>query len=281
LLSKQGLVRGTERRIERAGGGYQLSVKANPGRHRNVIASERGRASDRNQVLQTATKLIAGVRSALGDDRVRIDQLFKAASMSAHLARRHPALCGRPAGGVEQPVRGGTGTYRKAVALDPKFGIGYQALAAVSLNLGASKDAEGYAKEALSAPRRHDAARGVQHPRPVLPHDRRLPAVRQGKYGDLISAYPADVAGHNNLALCATYLRDLPKAIDEMQRVVAMLPKRDLYRVNLALYSNYAGEFQAAEREARAIQTPDVKALTALAFAQTRAGEAGRGVRDV
>ena len=40
-------------------------------------------------------------------------------------------------------------SYSRAVELDPKFGIGYQALAGVSLNLGNQQDAEKYIKEAL------------------------------------------------------------------------------------------------------------------------------------
>ena len=93
------------------------------------------------------------------------------------------------------------------------------------------------------------------------------------EYGDLLALYAADVAAHNNLAICSIYLRDIRKALDEMRRVVAILPQRALYRVNLALYSNYAGEFQAAEQEARTIQEPNVKALLALAFAQLGQGQ--------
>jgi hypothetical protein len=93
------------------------------------------------------------------------------------------------------------------------------------------------------------------------------------EFGDLIASYPADVAAHNNLALCWVNLRNFPKALEEMREVVQILPKRALYRVNLALYSNYASEFQAGEREARTIQEPDVKALLALAFAQLGQGQ--------
>ena len=41
-------------------------------------------------------------------------------------------------------------SYSKTVELDPKFGIGYQALATLSLNLGNLQDAEKYFKQALS-----------------------------------------------------------------------------------------------------------------------------------
>lgn len=267
IAIKQGLGVVLSGAIVRQGDGYRLTVKAMQAVTGNVIADERGRAATREQVLPTAARLIASVRTALGDDASESDQLFKMASMSAtsldvvrlYAAGREAASNNRYEEAKQQ--------YEQAVRIDPKFGIGYQALAAVSLNLGSVTDAERYAKQALSnldgmTQREVYSIRGLYY---LTTGD--YPQCAK-EYSDLIKAYPADVAGHNNLALCSTYLRDIPRALDEMRRVVTMLPKRDLYRVNLALYSNYAGEFAAAEREARAIQAPDVKALTALAFAQ-------------
>jgi tetratricopeptide (TPR) repeat protein len=87
------------------------------------------------------------------------------------------------------------------------------------------------------------------------------------EYSDLLARYAADVAAHNNLALCSTQLRNMPKAVEEMQIAVKILPKRLLYRENLALYAAYSGDFQTAEREARAISEPRVFGLIALGFA--------------
>jgi hypothetical protein len=58
-----------------------------------------------------------------------------------------------------------------------------------------------------------------------------------------------------------------------MQEVVKILPNRALYRENLALYSNYAGKFDDAEREARLLKEPGVFGLLALAFAQIGRGQ--------
>jgi eukaryotic-like serine/threonine-protein kinase len=85
--------------------------------------------------------------------------------------------------------------------------------------------------------------------------------------------YPADVTGRNQVALCSSKLRDLRRAVDEMQRIVQLLPKRALFRDNLALYANYAGDFQTGEREARAVQGPDTYGSLALAFAQVGQGQ--------
>ena len=54
---------------------------------------------------------------------------------------------------------------------------------------------------------------------------------------------PVDVLAHNNLALCLTYVRNIPKAVDEMKRAVELVPRRALFRTNLALYANYASDF--------------------------------------
>jgi eukaryotic-like serine/threonine-protein kinase len=70
-----------------------------------------------------------------------------------------------------------------------------------------------------------------------------------------------------------TYLRQLPKALDEMRQVVKILPKRALYRENLALYAAYSSDFRAAEQEARAIEKPELFAVIPLAFAQMLQGQ--------
>ena len=93
------------------------------------------------------------------------------------------------------------------------------------------------------------------------------------EYGELIARYAADVVGHNQLALCSTQLRNMPGAVDEMRRAVAILPKRAMFRDNLALYADYAGDFQTGEKEARTIQEPDAYAALALAFAQLGQGQ--------
>src|SRR4029450_10954889 len=92
------------------------------------------------------------------------------------------------------------------------------------------------------------------------------------EYGELITRYAADVTGHNQRALCLTQLRDLKGAVDEMRQVVDLLPNRATFRDNLALYANYAGDFQTAEEEALTIKEPDVYATLAVAFAQLGQG---------
>ena len=44
----------------------------------------------------------------------------------------------------------------------------------------------------------------------------------------------------------------MPKALEEVRRAVAILPKRATYRLNDSTYSAYAGDFQTAAKEAGA-----------------------------
>src|SRR5262249_23548452 len=72
--------------------------------------------------------------------------------------------------------------------------------------------------------------------------------------------------------LCLSKLRNIRDAIEEQRQAVQILPKRVMYRANLATFWNYAGDFQAAEKEFSAIQDPNDMATLALAFAQPGQG---------
>jgi tetratricopeptide (TPR) repeat protein len=72
------------------------------------------------------------------------------------------------------------------------------------------------------------------------------------EYGTLLAQYPSDAGAYNNMADCSTRLRNLPRALEEVRHAVAILPKRAVYHVNVALYSAYAGDFPTASQEAAA-----------------------------
>jgi len=93
------------------------------------------------------------------------------------------------------------------------------------------------------------------------------------EYGDLIARYSGDAAARNNLALCLTQLRDMPRAVEEMRQVVKILPNRALYRENLAQYLAYSGDFTNAEQQARAMQEPGLFGVLPLAFSQMGQGQ--------
>jgi len=69
----------------------------------------------------------------------------------------------------------------------------------------------------------------------------------------LIKLYAADVVGHNQMAVCAGQLRDFKTARDEIAEIVKILPKRTLFRNNLAFQSLYLSDFAEAEKQARIV----------------------------
>ncbi len=272
LAVKQGLGVVLSGSIDRRGNGYGISVKAAQTVTGDVIADATDRASNKDEILEVATRLMTTVRQALGDEASESAQMFAMASLSAtsldvvrHYATAQEAASNNKFEEARQSLL-------KAVELDPKFSVGYQLLAVASRNLGRLQDADEYINEALRyldgmTERERYSTRGMFY---------RVTGDYQQcvkEYGELIARYAADVAAHNQRALCLTQLRDMNGAVTEMRRVVEMLPNRVLFRVNLALYANYAGDFQTGEQEARTVEEPDVYATLALAFAQLGQGQ--------
>jgi tetratricopeptide (TPR) repeat protein len=272
LAVKQGLGVVLSGSVEPRGSGYTISIKAAQTVTGNVLVNRQARASNKEGVVGTATKLVAAVRNALGDDASESNQLFAMASLSAtslDVVRLYSAAQDAASNGRFDDARQNA---LKAIKLDPKFGVGYQLAAVASRNLGMLQDAQKYIDEALRhldgmTERERLTTRGQFYRITGDYHQ----CVKE--YSDLIARYAADVVGHNQVALCSSQLRDLRRAVDEMQQVVKLLPKRVLFRDNLALYASYAGDFTLAEREARAVSEPDAYGTLALAFAQLGQGQ--------
>ena len=277
LAVKQGVNVVLAGSVERQGNRYAVSVKAIQAVTGNVIATATNRASRKDQVLSAATTLAGDVREALGDDTSDSAQRFAMETLTGNLdavreyARGMEAMSG---GKFDDALQ----FFSKAVALDPKFGVAYGAMAATSANLDRMQEAEKYAQEAIRhldsmTERERYRVRGFYY---SITNDYQQ-CVKE--YGDLIARYAADAAARNNRALCLTQLRNMPEAVEEMRQAVKILPNRALYRQNLAQYTNYSGDFQAAEGEVRAMQDPGLFALLALAFAQAGQGQVAEATR--
>jgi tetratricopeptide (TPR) repeat protein len=258
--------------IDPLASGYNVAIKAVQAVTGNVIASGTRRASNKDDVVAAATRLAVTVRTALGDETSESDQIFAMGSLSASsldVVRHYSAAQDAASNGRFEEARQNA---LQAVELDPKFGVGYQVLAVASRNLGRLQDAEKYSAEALRyldtmTERERYSTRGFWY---RVSNDW---ANCVNEYGQMVARYAADVVGLNQHALCLTQLRRFPEAVDGVQRIVNMLPNRVIFRTNLALYSNYAGNFAAGEKEALAISNPDAYATLALAFAQVGQGK--------
>ena len=267
IALRQGLGIVVSSSIERRGNGYEISIKAVQTVTGQVVSSTRARASNKEQVLEVVTRLVTRVRTALGDETSDSDQMLAMRSISAtslEVVQSYAAALEAQSASKYEEARQ---KYLKTVELDPTFGLGYQGVAVMSRNLGRQQDAEKYINEALKfldgMTEREKLSTRAFYYRMTGDYQQCV-----NEYGQLTARYAADVIAHNNRALCSTKLRQMKEAVEEIRQVVQILPKRIFFRANLAVYSDYAGDFQTAEQEVRALQEPNDLAMLALAFAQ-------------
>ncbi len=270
IAVKQGLGVVVSGSIDRRGNGYEVSVRAVQSVTGEVISSGRSRASSKEQVLEVVTRLVSDVRTALGDETSESDQLFAMRSVSTTSLE----VVGHYAAAMESQSRGRFEEARqslvKATEVDPKFGLGYQGLAALSRNLGRLQDSDKYIKEALSylegmTERERLSTRGFYV---------RLTGDYQQcvkEFGELTARF-SDAIAYNQLALCYSKLRNLRQAVDVLRQALRILPNHPVFRGNLAIDAAYAGDFETAEQEAATVQPPSDLATLAVAFAQMGQG---------
>src|SRR5262249_35434947 len=73
----------------------------------------------------------------------------------------------------------------------------------------------------------------------------------------LVTTYPSDRAGHNNLAIAYFNRLELPKALDEQRKALAIYKGSLKFRNNYALYAMYGGDFAAAIQESTQLVAED------------------------
>jgi len=241
----------------------------------NSIAAAEVSASNKDELLLAVPKMVAPIRKALGDITSESDQMFAMQTLTAgSLEAVHEYSLG-----IEASTKGKNDealqSFSKAAQLDPNFGLALVGKASAARNLGHDDEAVTYVKEAVShidrmTERERYRTRAFFY---MFTHNYQH-CVEE--FGTLVSRYPADVAAHNNLAICWSRLRNMSKATEEMRRVTEIMPKRIAFRFNLAFYQALSGEFQDAEREAKTALETDPsypKGYLVLAFAQMGLGE--------
>jgi len=251
--------------------GYEISVRALQTFTGNEIVNTSGRASNKDQVLETAAKLTARVRKVLGDRTSESDQLFAMMSISASSLE----VVSQYAAGQEATARGkwedARQRFSRAVELDPNFALGYQGLSATAAVLGQPDEAKKQIQEALRhvdgmTARERLFTRGAYY---RLMRDWRNCAK---EYGELLTRYPADTVARVQRSVCLVFLRRIREALAENLEAVKALPNNLSFRINLILTAYRAGEFQLVEAEVKAMQQPDARAVLALAYSQLGRG---------
>lgn len=234
--------------LDRQGDGYALMARASESAGGNLLGTFRENASGKDQLLAAVSKLAEPVRRALGDANANSGRMaaetFTAGSLqAAHLYAK----------AFEQQVAGNYDAaldiYRQVLAADPEFGRAYAGMAVIQRNLGRRAEAEQNFQKAIAKLDRMTERERLR--------TQGTYAVFQGNadrairvLGELVQKYPADTAGHVNLALVYSSNRDFPKAISEARQAADIYPKIPVYRNNLASLQLFAGKFEEARQEA-------------------------------
>jgi eukaryotic-like serine/threonine-protein kinase len=239
--------------IEPARKGYQLTVRLVDPPADKVLNTYTETASSKEAVLAAVSSVAARVRTQLGDanatrEETATSETFTAGSLEAVRAYNSGNQLAAQARDAEAIVQ-----YQRAVQLDPNLGRAYSGWALSAAKLGRTEEADQLWKKALAlldrmTERERYRTLGNYYSRVV-----RNPEKAIENFTRLLELYPADAAGHNNLAVAYFRNLNMAKALEYGGRVLKMYPRVQVYRDNYALYAMYAGDFERGAEEARRI----------------------------
>lgn len=260
--------------ITQEGSGYKVYVATlDPATGKSILTEQR-KASNKQDVLAAAGKLAESIRKGLGDTTPESAQQSAAETFSASsLEAAHAYAAGQD---FQQAAQWDDAlkAYAQAEQFDPNLGRAYAGTAAIYANLGKREDAEKYYGLAMSHIDRMTDREKYRTRSGYYLFMRNQPKAME-ELSALVSQYPADTAGHANLALAYFYSRDMNKALEEQKRALEIIPHSVLQQVNYSMYALYAGDFDTAAREAQAIlqENPNFdQALRTAALAELGLG---------
>jgi tetratricopeptide (TPR) repeat protein len=227
-------------------------------------------------VLDIVARMSERLRSAAGESVVAggadlARETFTTSSLDA--AKAYTIAQDLAAGGNDPEA---IEHYQEAVRIDPEFGRAYAGWALSLDRIGRSKEAEELFQKAialLARMNRRERLRteGLYSSRALRDYSR-----AHDIYRTLVTEYPADLTGHNNLAVTEFMLGRFPEAAEQGRRVVALAPNYVLARTNLALYAMYAGQFDKGVEDAHIalrLNNKAAKAYIPLAVAAAVTGQ--------
>lgn len=260
--------------ISLRGNAYTVSAVALDAATGNVLAKSEATAPNKDAVVDAIPKAVAPIRKALGDNTPESAQLdsergaFTASSVE--VVHQYALATERQLAGDWE---GAMSYYAKAAQLDPNFARAYSGMAAQAYNLGQRQLAEKNIKLAMEhvdrmTERERYRIRGQYY---QYTGDTKK-AVED--YKELLAHFPVDFTGIFNLASSDIDLRNFSSAVEEARRAVEIYPKRSMTRQALSFYSSYVGDFQTAEKEARAALDLSPSSETSyLALAEAQLGQ--------
>ncbi len=209
--------------IERDGNKYAVSARAIDARTGRTMDQEKATASTPNELNRAVGRVAAGFRKALGDITPQSAQIAAAETFSSQSLEASQQY------GLAQELQwkgkwdDALKAYSRSTELDPGLGRAYAGMAVILANMGRKQDAEKDFRLAMSkidrmTDREKYRTRGAYY---LLERDYDK-AIEQFKA--LEKQYPADSAGISNLALAYFYERNMPAALEQGRRAVAISP---------------------------------------------------------
>lgn len=256
--------------VEAEGAGFRIGVTAIDVERGKPVADTSSVAKSKADVLAVVGQLTTEIREALGDESTGADggattETFTAASLEA--AKYYTTAIDLAYAGEHEKAME---SYRLATEEDPNFGRAYSGWALSAFKLGRQEQAEELWSKALSlmhtmTDRERYRTLGLYYSVVTRNYQKAIES-----FATLVEKYPADAAGHNNLAVASFLALDFERATREGKLLLDIYPESPMYRSNYALYAMYSGNFEVAEQEARQLieDSPDYgSAYLSLAIA--------------
>jgi tetratricopeptide (TPR) repeat protein len=241
--------------VAQDGASYHLRVEAlRPGTNEPFAIAEE-RASDKAGVLRAIDSIAAELREALGDRPV--EGVSRAENVSAATLDALREYTIAQTLSTDRKNAEAIEHYKAAIGYDPAFGRAYAGWAVSAGDLGRRAEAEQLWEKALSlvdrmTEREKYRTLGGYYLAVARNYEKAIE-----NYRELAERYPADLAGHNNLALAYFYTRDFEKAFEYGKLAIDVYPHSLKFRNNYALYAMYAGDFETAAENARQVLNED------------------------
>jgi tetratricopeptide (TPR) repeat protein/TolB-like protein/predicted Ser/Thr protein kinase len=239
--------------IAREGTGYRISARAIEPKTGKEIATSKVDAAGSQLVLKSIGKLIAPIRTALGDTTPESAQLAAAEAYTAGSLEAARAF----ALGQESAANGrqddAVKYLQEAVRLDPNLGRAFLGLAVIHGNLKKQEEAGDYYKKALALVDRmseHEKYRTLSTY--YLGYERNyelgIENVRK-----LVLLYPADALGHQNLGFGYAHIARMADAAPASRRAVELSPGNLQRRYNYSNHLMLSGDLVSAMTEAEKV----------------------------
>ena len=237
--------------IDKRGDGYRLELRATDPATGQPIATAARNFSDTNQVLAAIDLMAKDVREALGESKTEMAKVAAAETVTAGSLQAIRAYVRAQELSRANKIPEALEAYQEAVTLDPQFGRAYAGMGSIYSNYFKQPDKadENYQLAMKHLDRMTDREKyrtlGTYYLNVVRNYEKAVE-----NYETLVRLFPADDVGHGNLALAYLQVGNLPRAVEEVRRALAIYPRNSLQRYNYVMYSMYAGDFATSITEA-------------------------------